>query len=200
MRGVELFSPPMLGVSLLLTSEFKAILAGGALRDLNAGIPLSQIKDLDFFVPHGTPEAEVAEALECCGWSDITQRCSHYFMQGSDGTVEQSIQFSRRGQPDVNIIWMAEGHTPLGRLDKFDFGACQIAWDGKDYHTTYAFFDDMKNSTFTLVRADTKEQYDRSMQRWARISARYQGWTMIVPDHFTRKHADNAAVPFVTSS
>ncbi len=200
MKGVNLFSPPMLGVSLLLTSEFKAILAGGALRDLNAGIPLEQIKDLDFFIPFGTPEGEVAEALDACGWSDISARCSHYFMKGSDGTVEQSIQFSRKGQPDVNVIWMAEGHEPLGRLNKFDFGACQIAWDGRDYHTTSAFFDDMANYTFTLIRADTKEQFDRSMQRWDRISKRYDGWRLIVPRPFIQQYTDEASVTFGTGS
>ncbi len=197
MKGVNLFTPPMLGVALALTSFFPGtILAGGALRDLNAGLPLSAIKDLDFFVPFDTPEEEVAGLLDDCGWSDITQRCSHYFMKGSDGTVEQSIQFSRQGQPDVNVIWMAEGNRPIDRMSKFDFGACQIVWDGRQYHTTSAYIDDMANRTFTLIRADTKEQYDRSMQRWARISERYEGWRLIIPRPFLEQHTDIGLVTF----
>ncbi|WP_027684340.1 hypothetical protein [Rhizobium leguminosarum] len=196
MKGVELFPIEWRYViqQILEVVAPGAILAGGALRDLNAGIPLDQIKDLDFFVPAHIDMPGFEKSMKRRFDYAPVHRCNAYFMKGSDGTIGHSVMFrdqkTFRPMPDINIIWMTEGYEPIGRLHAFDFGICQIAFDGRQYHVTSAFHQDMANRTFTLIRADTPQQYERSLQRWERISPRYDGWRLIIPRPLLERYND----------
>ncbi|TXR49906.1 hypothetical protein [Phyllobacterium endophyticum] len=114
--------------SVLMTAP-GAVLGGGALRDI-ATDRADQVKDFDFFIPAGTDEQKMKDMLAGYGYHQ-RHKCSAYFMKGSDGTVKQSIAFVNdrvtTRMPEVNLIWMAQGFEPIGRLAAFDFGICQIA-------------------------------------------------------------------------
>jgi hypothetical protein len=188
MKGIDLLPLSSQAIIAYLLSWFPGtILAGGALRDLNANFGPSSIKDLDFFVPFGTSLYDLPEALDELGYRRTNIVASSVWV-GADTTIDSSMCFEKEGAQTVNIIWMAEGNTPIERLSRFDFGACQIAYDGVTYHTTTAFHTDMRERTFTLVRSDSVDQYDRSIKRFLRFTERYIGWTLRDPHDFAGKY------------
>jgi hypothetical protein len=87
----------------------------------------------------------------------------------------------------VCIIGLCHDFTaPRDNIDRFDFGVCMAAFDGKDVTTSAAFDDDVKAKTFTLLRADNEEQFAYSMSRYRKITrGRYAGWALSVPEKFT---------------
>ncbi|MGZ2448519.1 hypothetical protein ACVIRO_001273 [Rhizobium ruizarguesonis] len=194
MQGIELLPTNSQIVIRVLISTFPGtILAGGALRDLNAGLGPSSIKDLDFFVPFYTSYLDVQDLMVDDFGYRITNSVAASVWIGADTTIDSSVCFEKDGDQTVNIIWMSQGNTPIDRLSRFDFGACQIAYDGRDYHTTTAFHTDIADRTFTLVRSDSVEQFDRSIKRYLRFKERFIGWGLRDPHDFVGQYSP----PFV---
>jgi hypothetical protein len=79
---------------------------------------------------------------------------------------------------DVNVVECKPWPSPAEMLEEFDFGICQIAFDGKEIITTPAFHWDYKHGLFTMVHG---RRYEKSKERFERINQRY-GWKMAMSD------------------
>src|SRR5262249_1134187 len=70
-------------------------------------------------------------------------------------------------------------------IERFDFGICMAAYDGKETIRTKEFDQDAEQKTFTLHRADNQPQFTYSMSRYEKITAgRYKGWSLAIPEEF----------------
>lgn len=131
--------------------DSKAIIAGGAIRDLFCG---HQPKDLDFFtsvVPNWPNQQEAEMDYE-----------GMQYVQGV-------ISYNKQGPIPINVV-IVEPIENMALLESFDFGLCQIGFDNTNILKTQAFDWDFKHSLFTLRHID---RYPRSIRRYARINQRY---------------------------
>lgn len=136
-----------------------AMIAGGALRDLSLG---RAPKDLDIFTIH-TPD------VENLGSSEMDYEGMQY--------VEAVVTFTTDLDIPINIII----HTPISNqamLESFDFGLCQIGYNGKEIIKTPAYDWDLKYGVFTMRHTD---RYSRSIKRYARWLDRYD-WNISIPE------------------
>ena len=78
----------------------------------------------------------------------------------------------------INLIYCRAPYI-LPFIEDFDFGICQIAFDGQEIITSQAFLWDVKHSVFTLRHGLS---YEKSKERYERISQRYPGWQMKLSD------------------
>lgn len=134
-----------------------AMIAGGALRDLSLGrLP----KDLDIFT----------RVLPLQDWetSDIDYEGMKY--------VEAVVTYASGLDIPVNVI-LHEPCSPQEMLESFDFGICQIGYNGKEMLFTPAYNWDMKYGVMTMRHTD---RYPRSIKRYARWLDRYD-WEMRIP-------------------
>jgi hypothetical protein len=168
-----------------------AILAGGALRDLQLDRP---VKDLDIFVSGDSDTAALDRTMSRFGFDRRTLTDFSSFA-GGDHTVVLSLTYEERYSeaiewepaPPVNVVILSPDTTwSIGAaLARFDFGLCQVAYDGRRVHLTRAFLQDAKEKTLTLIRCDTPEQYECSMRRAERLLAKYAEFTLV--DEFKDK-------------
>lgn len=141
----------------------KAIIAGGAIRDLYCGV---QFDDLDIF----TTSSPQCEGLDSSGFD--YEGMQYVLAVGS---------YQREGI-DVNIIVINETE-PMQLLESFDFGLCQIGFDGNDIIKTRAFDWDFKYNLMTMRHID---RYQRSIHRYCRISQRLK-FEIAIPELETKK-------------
>lgn len=141
-----------------------AVLAGGAIRDLYCGV---SPKDLDFFTKWNK-DLIFFQSLPIIRSSDI----NYEGMMFVDAIV--SID---KGPLPINIIIGSGYNTTTELIETFDFGICQIAFDGKNIIKTPAFDWDFKYGLFTLRM--TLRQNKRSLQRFERISPRYPNFKIV---------------------
>jgi hypothetical protein len=76
--------------------------------------------------------------------------------------------------------------SPQANIGRFDFGVCMCFWEGGNLvFTADQFKRDAEAKTFTLYRADNREQFAYSMSRFRNLTRdRYTDWTLAVPDEF----------------
>lgn len=168
----------------------EAVIAGGALRDLDNGRP---VKDVDVFVYHReTARHDLIEALDLVGMLIVPETVGDYIPSMADvvsvtefGPIDLNDPYS----PNLSVITMEPGTDILRRID---FGLCQIATDGSTIQETYAYVQDQWAKTFTMTRADNQAQYDRSIERFNRLSVKYSGFRLVIPIQF----AAFAPIPF----
>lgn len=162
-----------------------AVLAGGALRDLLLDRP---IKDLDVFIEAGSMQrAEEAMAdlqargfaitfepgeltaypedqnLEVVAVADLTppKACMAYA-----GLQPLPVQLIFTNWPSANI------------MDRFDYGICQVVYDGEEITFGPHFNSDRVGEVFRLRRdRPTPISMRGSVHRYARLLAKYPGWT-----------------------
>lgn len=160
------------------------VVAGGYLRDQFFG---KAPKDIDFFLPYsgGTierlrtvfPEAKLESYSE---W--LTYRNEEVDAIYDLGKVD--------GLPAQGIV-LREGMNPYERVQRFDFGFCQISTDdsgGGLIWPTKAFYKDAANGTATLIHCESRAEFDRSMKRWQRLSKKYPELTLVIPEEFQKWH------------
>ena len=166
----------------------EAVVGGGALRDLSAGV---EAKDLDLFVDEANKGREIKRILESVlgpGTWHVDPNAAFYFADRPDlyGVVDfGSISgcplpvqvIVTRGYPSTNLVEYTR-HV----AGRFDFGICQIVHDGFDYYHTDAWRVDFNNKTFTVVQCDSEDDLNRSRGRFERIAERYPGWQLVVPE------------------
>ena len=158
LQTIKLFSP-------------SAVIAGGALRDLETG---REPKDIDVFLPPLSQEdrnvlthmLEYRYGLEVMHVDETTTTYEK-------ATLANVILFKDPdGGPDLNLIEM-KFDSPEGLLMTFDFGICQVAYDGADIITTRHFLSDVENKTFTQLKMG-----ERTQRRWHRLSQRYPDYEL----------------------
>jgi hypothetical protein len=155
----------------------EAFIAGGLLRDLANSLAIEKLKDADVFfsVTHWEEVVEVVKQshpeVECIE--------STYKWRGDDGRnvgVVHECRSKVEGILPVNLVAMAlppEETTVEAIISDFDFGMCQIGFDGEKIIATEAFWEDQAYSKFTLTRCLDWYDFDRSMERFKRFEAKY---------------------------
>lgn len=156
----------------------EAFLAGGALRDLDNG---RAIKDLDVFLSTDADMGSILVAMLKHGYQTVGTDLSLSEEYGSLGvgvTGILELLHTDRSIPALNFI-RVEDATVDGQVHRFDFGICQIAYDGERVIKTDAYLKDRDAKTFTITRDDDGEP--RALRRWQRLSEKYSDWTLINP-------------------
>lgn len=158
-----------------------AILAGGALRDLDNGRP---IKDLDVFVYAG----EAHDAFDHLSKEGFVIDCTFdgsYVDAAKD--IDAAYCCRKEGHLDVNVVILREPHTISEAISRFDFGICQIALLGQSAVATEEYLKDKADQTITMIRADCPKGFQWSMRRFERLSEKYVGWKLVVPEEIANK-------------
>jgi hypothetical protein len=154
-----------------------ALIAGGALRDLDNGRP---VKDIDVTIPSwgGDFASFRKAAAPLIPAGTITKHCN-----ASYGWQDECLGYidipSVDGLP-VQLIALTTG--PESLLHRLDFGICRIGYDGVEVIKTDEYLADQATQSFTLLRADDSAQRDRSIRRFERLSEKYPGWKLVDPD------------------
>ena len=154
-----------------------AVLAGGYLRDLATGVTP---KDLDVFVSEEDYFA-ATDYLYREGY-----HCTKHLNSGYVCLPAEVDAISDFTHPDpslipVNLVGLRGNLTMDQHVARFDFGICQIGYRNGEVFVTDAFMQDLQEQTFTLTR-EGEASREFSMKRWERISPRFPGWTLVVPE------------------
>ena len=177
-----------------------AVLAGGALRDIEHRMPASGVKDLDIFVAHsGDYTKKLAKHFDIqrrdhMGRVIMGDKVAEYKDVFADGvlSISEFPAGSLHTLP-VQIIAVAQHSTEMtieSVVGRFDFGICRIGTDGLRVHWTDAYARDRTRRTFTLLRSQCEAQYKRSMERWRRISARFPQYSLVISPEIQQRIAD----------
>jgi len=155
-----------------------AIMAGGCLRDREQGV---RVKDLDIFVPVSTNTHEdlnsIATMLRQGGLYEVSVEPAKMYPAGMDSQIIGIVEARAMNCPPLQVI---VGEWDTSRIfDRFDFGICQISFDGQKIQRSVDYKFDMARKTFTYVRRnDSDEAFVSSINRWARIKEKYPSWTL----------------------
>lgn len=151
----------------------QAIVAGGCLRDADNGVP---INDIDIYVPEGLAGSAYCALLDA-GYERTKTIDQAYLTM--DQTICSCVYWEKKDALPVNIIGVYNNTCKMQeQLDRFDFGICRIAYDGKMVLRDIKYQIDQANKTFTLRRHQSTLQEEYSLQRFERLSAKYPGWTL----------------------
>lgn len=144
-----------------------AVLAGGAMRDLYCG---RSVKDVDIFVLNNDGNA-VIKIMKTLG-GDWEHKSYTPFTRG----YQLDYVIERKGPVPIQVIG-AKTESTEGLLKEFDYGLCQIAWDGARVIYTQRFLTDFLNGTFTLTNVYA---YERAIQRYKTwTEEKYKGWRFV---------------------
>jgi hypothetical protein len=160
----------------------EAVLAGGALRDLDND-RLEYVKDLDIFVQSrgGRAFEEIQSRLEpLFGAPTVPFEIQESYLLWNSSMMG-FMEFDFEGLP-VQIIgldlvdWSAD--LVLSRID---MGICQIAWDGEKFFWTDGYSHDKDNKVMTVSTPQTAAQSKQTVKRWERLREKYPGWGLNLP-------------------
>lgn len=186
-----------------------AVLAGGALRDLAAGVPHA---DLDVFV-RAEKLRDVIELAHAIDYRepDMRKRVCPGDWFAADCNLDREEYrraFGRSlvgvgelvgpGRERVQIIGLDTFGDGLisSLLTEFDFAACRFAFDGAEIHVGHGALEDIAARRFTLTRAPNGRELLRSIRRYERWAAdRFRGWSLEIAP---RLFAGNHDVPLVS--
>lgn len=147
-----------------------AQLAGGALRDRDAGV---KVKDLDFFATQH--DGSFDEAQETVRWfasqgivASLSEATLPYTAGLLTSKIAHVVDFKIEGCPPCQLIIGDFDMTEL--LKEFDFGVCQIAFDGKVITKTGNYERDFRRRKFRMVTECSDRQFIRRLERWHRLS------------------------------
>jgi hypothetical protein len=166
-------------------------IAGGAVRDTILERP---IKDIDIFLPHDAAEAAANKLRYDFGYVKVGEWQSYEGFSDQAITGVAKFESAHETIP-ICLIGLKKDLAPAENIARFDFGICMAGWAGDGIIKDPRFTRDIESKTFTLCRADNKEQFAYSMVRFTKLTAdRYQGWTLSVLSQFealAREHTFN---------
>jgi hypothetical protein len=166
----------------------EAIVAGGAIRDLDNG-RADTVKDIDIVV-FDRPNylADLLMAM----WDfkhkvAVREEVANYLAFENVCCVHEFTDpYTFETPPPVQVVVARHPRTALEILQRHDFGLCQIGYDGYSIIKTAAYEHDKLNGWFTLVRCRDAADYKRSHGRHARLSlTKYAGYPMRFDGPFT---------------
>jgi hypothetical protein len=153
-----------------------AVIAGGCLRDREFG---KKVKDIDIFVPVSTStEADlkaVKEMLIELGWQEVHIDTAKTYPDGCDTRVIGVVEAKLQGCPPIQVV-VGEWNTE-NIFDHFDFGICQISFDGRTIKRSVDYQVDRRWKQFRLATVRSDAAFVASINRWARLKEKYEGWT-----------------------
>ena len=162
-----------------------AVIAGGALRDLDNG---REVKDIDVFFTGDLEWPHIMGRLEELGLFTYRSSCGGSYMDGAADEIDGTATYvSIDGDlPELNLIQLSKDFNPALVIDRCDFGLCQIGYDLRGVVKTPQYEYDKANQCFTLTRAESVEGVRRSLKRFERLQRKYEGWKLVVPEEFMR--------------
>jgi hypothetical protein len=178
-RGEELFQLILSGIREVYDVE--ATIAGGAVRDLAAGVQYT--KDVDVFIP--------------MKWKDFNERVAELGWQGPTALVKEGYKVegcvvpstarasSKVQNMPVDLIFMDK---PLTKevVDKFPIHAQRCVWTLADgLFTSPVAKTDIDNKTFTIdptiTDKDRIAKIETKVKGWLQRSG-YKGWEVVLPE------------------
>lgn len=166
-----------------------AVIAGGCLRDREQGV---KVKDVDIFIStSGMKDSygsgPIKSKLEAAGWPDVQVNGEKSYGQGvSSRGIVAVLDLIYPDCPPVNLIAMKNF-----QLEEFDFGICQIMFDGKSIFRTPDYHHDLAARQFRLVPKVDDASFVRSLGRWARLKEKFPAWTL----HLGSRAEDSPFIP-----
>lgn len=155
-----------------------AVIAGGALRDLDHGM---EPTDVDIFT-HSLPNMEWIMDFE------MVDKHKFYFKDGSQG-ASRVIKGKWRDL-DVDIVEMEHAYTPWEILNRFDFGINRIAYDGERVHTSLYYEKDKEAHTATMCVALNKSHAQFLKSKFTdRLLKKYPQFTLLIPERYEKYFA-----------
>lgn len=156
----------------------EAVIAGGALRDVQLG---KHVKDVDIFVQSRGQKTRAM--LELAVDREARPMNPEWVKKYEEQFTELFAVYENLGH-DFNgaafqVIALNMDVTLDTVVDRIDFGICRIAHNGQNYLITEEFMLDARNETFTLINAGNR---DGSINRFYRLTAdygKYEGWRPI---------------------
>jgi hypothetical protein len=185
----------------LQTNGFpEAVIAGGALRDLDNG---REVKDVDIFVQwrgSDTPLA-IAQALgathrvstvtpeSVCEYLENLADVKGIYAADLKALEAEELSFGLfdpipPALAPVQIIALEPFTDLMGVLRRIDFGLCQIGFDGQRVLKTPAYTADKYAKQMTVLRCDSTGQMLRTLKRFKRLSEKYSGFELSIPLEF----------------
>lgn len=156
-----------------VNSYSPAVLAGGCLRDLDHGV---EVKDLDIFIECGDEE-EAAELNQELGGVWGEQEELKWYPESMREVVLVSDYDTKKNRFSIGINLPVQfifvNWKMSAILSRFDYGICQIGFNGKDVFWEKAYESDKANKTMTLVRSLGECALAASVERYARWGAKY---------------------------
>jgi hypothetical protein len=147
------------------------VLAGGAIRDLYCG--RTPVNDLDFFA-----NDEKGIPVFSQFYSDVTEKD----YEGME-FVDAIIWYPKASPLPCNIICGSGYDSTMQLLESFDFGICQIAFDGLNIIKTWAFDWDFKHAVMTLRLTERHQgRRDLSLARFERWQSKYPDFSLVEKD------------------
>lgn len=157
----------------------EAAIVGGALRDLVHGVP---VKDVDIFVTDSPKLREALGVVFPQGYKTVLHPNScDYIDSLADVT---SVYEGVRHGVEFQIIAVRDQASVEDFVARIDFGICRIGYDGSAAYHPESFIRDVQNKTFTLLRSDDAAQFNRSLERYDRLQAKYPKHTLVVQPEF----------------
>ncbi len=169
-----------------------AIIGGGALRDTIMG---KEVKDVDIFIE--MPDMSDDELCKV-----LTEITGHHFGRSVPESVVHYVFGSGSDVAcvcDGGVYQVIATWTPTDTataMRRFDFGICRVTYDGINLVRSPDFDRDVESKTFTLLRCNSTQEFARSMERWKRISPKYDGYTLSISDEFDQQYGPQEAPGF----
>ncbi len=171
----------------------EAFIAGGLLRDLCNLLDIGKLKDVDIFLLDGAGAYEkVIEIVkkshpEIVDLIDMTDDYGDWECDNRGVHAVLECRSKIEGVLPVNLIFLLpqffnDQMTVEGVIGDFDFGMCQVGFDGEKIIATEAFWEDQAYHKFTLTRCHGWGDFDRSMQRFERFQAKYMYTAPAIPE------------------
>lgn len=157
-----------------------AVIGGGCLRDVYFGV---EPKDIDIFIPM-TTQKEVSDFLVESNEITVHRDMPSYNgFSNSDVTRVVTVTWKNLKADDLPVELIAVEVTKDAILNRFDFGICQLTYDGVEVKYTSRFIIDARTKCFSLVRCDNQDQFNRSLKRWERLHERYPDFIFNVGEY-----------------
>lgn len=160
----------------------EAIIAGGALRDLDNG---REVKDVDFFVmPDPAPglhpiDATVAALDKAFGLEGYVLPIEVQVYANCTPDLLAVVNYERDDGIPFQVIVMppADPDTFIrDQLARFDIGLCRIAYDGTQTVRTRDYLFDQASKSLTIVNAPNAAHLEASRKRVRRLLSKYHGY------------------------
>jgi len=155
-----------------------AVLAGGALRDLDNG---REVKDLDIFI-YADSDKQAFSGIRDLTAAGFEVSYDETFEGGKAYPEDQNLEVIQIADLEpvegwaVQLIFVRWDTARI--IDRFDYGICQMSWDGEVLTKGEHYEADKAAQVFRLRRArPTPISMRGSVKRYARLTAdKYPGW------------------------
>ena len=176
------------GLSIVRDLIPSAVMAGGCLRDRTVGVA---VKDIDIFVPVSEDKEsdlrKIVEMLDSVGIEGTISSDKMY--PESDNRIVGVVDFKIPNAPPFQIVVGDWGQAIDDLFQRFDFGNCQIATNGKEIWRSGNFIPDIRAKTFQLCTPRSRRGFQQSIERFARLKAeKYPDWKFDL-GHFDARYA-----------